>query len=79
MKAEVDMMFVQLSLDKFVPRPVRYLIVLTFFFSPIIVLIALLCCCFDDEQAPPSESAGPKVATKDASVSPIKPDHDKID
>lgn len=49
MKGEVDMLFTQLSLDKFVPRPVRYLLVLAFFFSPIIVLASLLCCCLDEE------------------------------
>ena len=62
------------------PRPVRYMIVLTFFFSPIIVLIALLCCCFDDEPAPDA----PKVVAdsskaKVAAESPSKPVRAKID
>ena len=52
MKAEVDTIFIQLSLDRFVPRPFRYLIVLSLFFSPIIVLVSMLCCCFEDEPQP---------------------------
>lgn len=54
-KGEVDMLFYQVGLDKYVPKTVRYVLVLAFFCSPLVVLVVLLCCCFDEEPPMPSQ------------------------
>ena len=62
MKEEVDMVFTQIGIAKYVPRPFRYILVIGLFLSPIIVLISLLCCCFEDEVSEPVRTqVKPKV------------------
>jgi hypothetical protein len=74
MKGEIDMVFMQVGIDKYVPKTLRYIIVLGLFMSPLIVLIGLLCCCFDEEPDQPKTLVSGK--TEKAKTAPAR---EKID
>jgi len=80
-KGEIDMLFYQVGLDKYVPKKLRYFIVLAFFCSPLVVLAALLCCCFDEEPPMPPKRYVSPAATEEVKQEPAssKPAREKID